>query len=364
MTGPRYHRSMGAWRQGMVPGRTAPGVKDAVSMQGVSPSLVSHGFDSDTVSPADRIDYWRHGLISTHTVELDEQQPFHASGQVWKVGDFILTGGTMTPQRLVRTAREIRQDQLDHYGLFTVGSGARIAIIDGTETRLTPGDLQIFDFWQAETSISLGGRTTTLYLPRDLIDGLFPGFSRFHGTVLRDERATLLARHLVSMHRYLGAINAEEIGSLVDLTMSCALDTLQRSLAPGPADLPHAIAQRTEIVEFIRSGLADPNLSPATILARFPLSRSSLFRLFEADGGVKRVIRQERLRAIRSHLLDEGDSRSIEDLALAYGFSSDWSLTRAFREVYGVTPASLRRAVSATSHDPAAVPSIRDIVQS
>ena len=89
-----------------------------------------------------------------------------------------------------------------------------------------------------------------------------------------------------------------------------------------------------------------------------------LKRLFEADGGVKRVIRQERLRAIRSHMLDEGDSRSIEDLALAYGFSSDWSLTRAFREVYGVTPASLRRAVSATSHDPAAVPSIRDIVQS
>ncbi|MGC4193248.1 MAG: helix-turn-helix domain-containing protein [Thermomicrobiales bacterium] len=335
-------------------------------MPEASPSIVSHEFDSDTVPSADRVDLWRHGLISTHVVQLDERVPFHALCRVWKVGDFVLTGGTMTPQTLRRPSDLIRRDQIDHYGLFTVGSGARIAIIDGAETRIQPGDLQIFDFSQRETSVFLGGQTTTLYLPRDLIDGLIPGFSRFHGTVLRDTRAQMLARHLVSLHRYLGEIGEAEAESLADLTMTFAIDTLTQHLSPGSGDHPQTIVQRAEIVAYVRAHLTDPELSPATILTRFPLSRSSLFRLFERDGGVERFIRAERLRAARACMLDQHDVRPIEQIALTFGFSSGSSLTRAFRETYGLTPAEVRADASThlqdTSPDRTPGPSIRDLI--
>ncbi|MGC4106325.1 MAG: helix-turn-helix domain-containing protein [Thermomicrobiales bacterium] len=336
-------------------------------MRDPSRTLISHVFDSNALPQDERLDVWREGLLSTHQVLLDDNVVFHATGRIWRHDEFVLTGGEMTPQTLIRTSREIRRDQIDHYGLFTVGDGARVATINDGESVIRRGDLQVFDFSQPETSVSLGGRTTTLYLPRDLIDGLFPGFSRFHGTVLRDPRSRLLAQHLQSMHGYLGNLDEPAVSVLVDFTMSVAIDLLHEVLPLSSRPVHDPAIQRAEVVAHIRDQLTDPSLSVASLLLAFPLSRSSLFRLFEDDGGVERFIRQERLRAIRILLHSGTEQRPLEEIALAFGFGSGWALARSFRETFGYLPSSLRAVKpehTAADHIPqSAVPAIHEVVR-
>ncbi|HEU4853701.1 MAG TPA: AraC family transcriptional regulator [Nitrosospira sp.] len=94
------------------------------------------------------------------------------------------------------------------------------------------------------------------------------------------------------------------------------------------------------IKEFIDKSLALESLDAALIGHRFGMSRSSVYRMFESEGGVANYIRRRRLMQALSLLaLSPARGRPrILDIAIKCGFSSDMVFTRAFRKMFSMSP--------------------------
>ncbi|MFD1378250.1 helix-turn-helix domain-containing protein [Fodinicurvata halophila] len=104
-----------------------------------------------------------------------------------------------------------------------------------------------------------------------------------------------------------------------------------------------AAVARTRVKRYIEAKLAAPDLTPETICADLGLSRSSLYRLFDSEGGVARFIQDRRLARIRASLQDPEEPRSIGALAEAYGFRSRAHFSRSFRALFDLSPQDLRQ---------------------
>ncbi|MEL7548186.1 MAG: helix-turn-helix domain-containing protein, partial [Pseudomonadota bacterium] len=121
---------------------------------------------------------------------------------------------------------------------------------------------------------------------------------------------------------------------------------LKLALDPGhDAEDVRALARAAmtrAIQAFIEQNLDDWDLSVTTILRNFGVSRASLYRLFDMDGGVRQYISDRRLmRAVldlTQRSLKRGD---IAAVAERWGFSSAANFNRAVRNEYGVTPGTL-----------------------
>jgi len=100
--------------------------------------------------------------------------------------------------------------------------------------------------------------------------------------------------------------------------------------------------RRKLIHKYIETHLEDPNLGPLQICNLFNMSRATLYRMFEQDGGVRRFIQDRRLHSAMWDLAISGVKRGrLSQAAERWGFSSDANFNRAVKLVYGKPPGVL-----------------------
>lgn len=100
--------------------------------------------------------------------------------------------------------------------------------------------------------------------------------------------------------------------------------------------------RRNLIRKYIDTHLDDPNLSPVQICELFNMSRATLYRMFEPDGGVRRRIQDRRLHSAIWDLATSGIKRGrLSQVAERWGFSSDANFNRAVKLAYGLPPGAL-----------------------
>lgn len=103
-------------------------------------------------------------------------------------------------------------------------------------------------------------------------------------------------------------------------------------------------ARNALIRSHIEDNLGDLSMLPAQICERFNLSRATLYRMFEADGGVRRYIQDRRLYAAVWDLAEGGIHRGrLTEVAEKWGFSSNANFNRAVKNVFGMPPGALFR---------------------
>lgn len=96
------------------------------------------------------------------------------------------------------------------------------------------------------------------------------------------------------------------------------------------------------IMKFVEDRLEFPQLSVTLILQNFGVSRASLYRMFDAEDGVRNYIRRRRLYRAVSTIAENPLKRGqIHAAAEQWGFSSDKSFNRMVRREFGVAPGSL-----------------------
>jgi AraC-like DNA-binding protein len=88
------------------------------------------------------------------------------------------------------------------------------------------------------------------------------------------------------------------------------------------------------------------------------LSRSALYRLMQAEGGVAAYVLARRILRARGMLTSCATPLRISAVAEACGFSSEAVFSRCFRRETGMTPSDARRmgAASDPASDPGAGP--------
>lgn len=112
-----------------------------------------------------------------------------------------------------------------------------------------------------------------------------------------------------------------------------------------PADGSHREMMRNRIVEYLRSHLCDPTLSPQAVASANGISVSYMNKLLHASGqSVSQRLLDERLALCRDRLLQANLRHlSIGRIAFDAGFNNHAYFTSRFRAKYGMTPRDARR---------------------
>jgi AraC-like DNA-binding protein len=92
---------------------------------------------------------------------------------------------------------------------------------------------------------------------------------------------------------------------------------------------------------YIEANLHRSDLSPESVLKVCQLSRPTLYRMFEHEGGLATYIRNRRLREAADELRAYPDKNVIE-IAFDLGFNSASDFNHAFRRAYDMSPLDFR----------------------
>ena len=117
---------------------------------------------------------------------------------------------------------------------------------------------------------------------------------------------------------------------------------IKQDLFPGSDREEWWQGRKKLIRKYIETHLEDPNLGPLQICHLFNMSRATLYRMFEADGGVRRFIQDRRLHSAVWDLAINGIKRGrLSRVAERWGFSSDANFNRAVKATFGMPPGAM-----------------------
>src|SRR5690606_19490731 len=105
----------------------------------------------------------------------------------------------------------------------------------------------------------------------------------------------------------------------VQESISILLASAVEGANEGVRELTVSLPMRQRILDYIDSRLNDPFLGPEVIMRHFRVSRSHLYRAFEPDGGVAKIIREKRLDQAYQLLTNPTEKRSVKDVARRCG---------------------------------------------
>ena len=127
--------------------------------------------------------------------------------------------------------------------------------------------------------------------------------------------------------------------------LGCVKVGMSPDKAPHSARAQAQASLKRSIKTFVEARLVNPDLTVTTILQTFGVSRVSLYRMLEAEDGVRSYINRRRLYRAVTNLAENPLRRGqIHHVAEHWGFSSDASFNRMVRREFGVAPGGLFQA--------------------
>jgi len=301
---------------------------------------------TDMVENSIRDDFWRETSSLLYEVApIREEGAAGISGSVRSrlFGSMVLGNTTFNRQYCTRTPSLIARTDLDFYLLQLIIAGEYRGNFAGRDLHARPGDMFILDLTRPLHSLKEAGARITLVIPRREI-GKNWAMRNLHGVVLRGNVPTnrLLFDFIVSLDGLVDSLETRAVPAVQESLMTLVDAALSGATLTHAQYMSINLSMRQRIVEYIDRHLADPELGPKTIMQYFRVSHSHLYRAFESDKGVARLIRDKRLDlAYRMILRQRGRSLSLKELAHECGFSGRSQFSRFFHDRFGIAPKEL-----------------------
>ncbi|MER5934779.1 helix-turn-helix domain-containing protein [Streptomyces sp. NPDC002054] len=308
------------------------------------------------VPTADRFEWFNEVVASElmpTALSTDQTATFRAEVAALDLGALQVSKFSYSPLRSKRTPALIRRSDPEQYQLALVTSGSEWITQRGNGSKLAAGDLVFWNSshpWEAGVPEADGQvEAVVLQLPRSAMPLRADRLDRLLARRIpaRTGMAAILARFLTSLHEEGPDCAPQDLARLAGITTDLVAACLAEHL-DTPGELPaeaRSRALRARIDRFIEHNLGDPELTPRAIAAHHAVSLRTLYSLYEDvdDGGVATVIRRRRLERAHQDLADpELRRHTVQSIAARRGFTSATAFSRAFREVYGVTPTQHR----------------------
>lgn len=302
-------------------------------------------FSTHGIAPRDRHEAWanRHWPSIAPLYESSPLEAFDNVTETVDLGTLKLFYSQISSQRYDRGAELLRSHDPDALNVLLMVEGHAKGEMGGREFYHAPGTVLIADVGQTSHHMSTSSRTVRMIVPRAQALELGFDMRAMHGLVLDSQAAALFGSHLTQLPGLLPELKAEDgprvARTVLDL-LTLAVSVSGRTISPEPATRRSMAALRAR--DEIERRLESPSLGVDDLCRRLQISRTSLQRLFEEEGGVGTYIRGRRLEAARRALVDPRNPDTIGTLADRLGFSDAAHLSRLFRARYGSTPTDYR----------------------
>jgi AraC-like DNA-binding protein len=219
-------------------------------------------------------------------------------------------------------------------------SGESDANYAGRPCKLCPGDVVILDYTREIFVRAPDFASIYVMIERNMVPPAFLTPST-HGTLFAATSGPgqILYRAVESLFQTMDALTLAEANAALEALITMTAGMLESELARQAARDSSGDPLLDKALAFIDRNISRSDLAPALLEKSLPLSRSSLYRLFEPLGGVRSAILQRRLeRAIRALLTGTAARPPLRAIAYDHGFSSEEQCSRAFRTRFGITP--------------------------
>lgn len=310
------------------------------------------GLSTETVSPGERLEYWRHAtnsLFPPTRLSRPSYRGFYGRVSWLSLGEVTLADIVSNSLEVMRTEEEIGAE--DHWYEVNLQVEGKSAFNQaGRDVVTGPRSMVVYDSRKPyEMRFDGHYRQLSLKVPRaalrdrvPAIDGLIANripAESIPGRFLFDF-ALALCEDGSDVPAHVGVRIQQHV---LDLLATALLGVSERSaLTPGRQ------SQLDRVRAHILAHLDDPDLTPRSVAASQNMSLRSLYELFEAeDTQVAQWIRLQRLERIRRDLADPLLSGwPITTIALRRGFKDFSHFSRVFRRQYGVSPRDYRAGLA------------------
>lgn len=288
--------------------------------------------------------------VAVSLPEGGEPADFHLASTAWQLPDAVLARIASTAQLHRRGTDEIATDPAPAILIQVLEAGSLNVSIGARSVDAGPGDVVIYDLAKPFESRVEAFIVLSAIISRRRVPLAFLAPAA-HG--LRFPAGSAAARMIAgALGALLDGLDTARVGEAeVGLTGLCTVTAglIEAHLAAGPVlvgKMGWADPLRAAAQAYIAEQCCDRGLKPIDVARHLGISRSGLYRLFEAYGGVEAVIYARRLDVlVRRLLLGVGPLPALRVLATESGFASAGRLRRAFEARFGTSPAQFRRLV-------------------
>jgi len=265
---------------------------------------------------------------------------FAARLVAWDLGRLSVVRCQMPSASFARTLRHLTEATPDDWVLITP--------LDGTisiETRLdrrtiSAGGVGIYSLQQELRGSNSATTLLCLIIPRDFCAEAAAVIDPAVNTIVRSSLAGLLVDYVINLEARLPLMPARHLPAIVEATGAMILSSIAQGNEETVPSLQATLFERAR--SYIRRNLNAPELSVEELCQELGLSRSSLYRLFEAQGGVVQYIRSCRLFDAHRAFEAGQDLRRIHEIAAESGFHDPAAFSRAFKRKFGYSPSEVR----------------------
>ncbi len=310
--------------------------------------LVPLRFETASLPPPQQFPAWQKHAAPLFDSRLPDavrpEDGFVVRQAVWNLGGLLIVQQATPAFSYERSADEVRLSPIDHWQVTFLRTGRSWTESGGCVTQNTPRLMEVLSYGRPFRGRTQAADSISLIIPAELFAdrGGLPAAS--HNVALGGHRVRLLFDYLVSVEGMLNRLTQDDLPGIRDRFREMVMDAV-RPLADREEN--HAQVSQAGLMtrarQFIINNILSPDLTVDALCHELAISRTRLYELFEAHGGVATYIRRRRLLAAHAMLTDPSEMRKIAAVGSAVGFDSAANFSRAFTQHFGYSPSSIQK---------------------
>lgn len=284
----------------------------------------------------------------------DPSRTFEAHADSQKLGQLILIDVSFSGALYYRDPALFRQYDDNYFLLECYSRGSNRGRIGDIDTWLDTHSLHILDMSRPYRTLTTDAACRSVVIPYEAIGCQSDrncGYARLEtasprGKILSAALEALFDANDPAERTEADAL-AEIFTSLVrQLLLNLSEDKTQKSTKRGI----YLLARR-----HIDRNLTGDDFELSRLCSEIGISRATLYRMFEADGGIVRYINDRRLDRCMADLRHGPARRGrVREVAERYGFFDSANFNRAFRARFGLAPSDCLDRLNARTTNPEA----------